>query len=173
MSVMNSTKLSAQIKSIRGNTAKLREQIQEVLISCAYYAVKDGDVGAFNRLLDAVGTATRVKGLTLWAETWGFVRVKNEAFVLNKAARNEQGAVLNESDFAPMEEMMRAAPKWYEMVPKEKVASMFDAGVYLTHVIEKLGKEGQSDVAKYIEAAVEQYNKDMAIKELALSDALV
>jgi hypothetical protein len=170
MSVMNGVKLAAQIRSIRNNTKNLRTQVQEALISCAYHAVKDGQITPFNQLLDAVGNGTRVKGLTLWAETYGFVRVKEGRFVLNKSARDKT-AVLNEDDFAPFEKAMREDVQWYDMVPKEAVKSAFDPSTYLTHVLEKLEKEGVKEIVPYIEKAIAEFNQAQAIKSLATEAA--
>lgn len=160
MSVLNAKQLSAKIKSIKGNSTKLRDAIQEALISCAYYAIKDGDTGSFNRLLEAVGTNTRIKGLTLWAETWGCVRVKDEKFVINKTARSEM-AVLNEQDFEQHEAMMRSAVAWYDMTPAEKATSIFDAENYLNNVIAKLTKEGEAQLVVAIKNAVAIHNLKM------------
>lgn len=167
MAIMSTTKLSAQIRSIQGNATKLRAQIQEALISCAYYAVRHGEVRPFNQLLDAVGSGTRVKGLTLWAETFGFVRVKEGKFILNKTARAEAD-VKTEEDFAPFEDAMRQAAPWYDIVPKEVVRSQFDVSSYLTTVINKLDRENASDVVPYIQKAIDEYNQAQAIKQLAL-----
>lgn len=167
MQLMSTAKLSAQIRSIKGNSTKLRQQIQEALISCAYYAVKDGQVTPFNQLLDAVGTNTRIKGLTLWAETFGFVLVKNEKFVLNKSARNEAD-VKTEADFQPYYDAIMAGPTWFEIVPKETAKSIFDPSTYLSNVIKKLETEGVADVVPYIQKAIDEYNQAQAIKQLAL-----
>ena len=164
---MSSTKLSAQIRSIKGNSHKLRDQIQDALISCAYYAVKDGQVTPFNQLLEAVGTNTRVKGLTAWAETWGFVRIVHGKFELNKHARKE-AHVRDEADFEAFEAAMRSAPSWYDIVPKEKVESIFDASHYLTNVLAKLDKEGQKELADVIEKAISAYNEKVALDNLKL-----
>ncbi len=171
MAIMTTVKLSAQIRSIKTNSTNLRAQIQEALISCAYYAVKDGNTNPFNQLLEAVGTGARVKGITMWAETWGFVRVKDGKFALNKSARDAVH-VSNEEDFAHFETEMRAAPAWHEMAPKEKVVSMFDVEHYLQGVINKLDKEGAAAVVPYITEAIEKYNRDVQIAELAQADAV-
>lgn len=154
---MNIQKLSAQIKSINGNSSKLRTQIQEALISCAYHAVKDGQITPFNNLLKAVGTNTRIKGLTMWAEIYGFVRMEKGAFVLNKSARKE-AHVENELDFEQYETVMRSSPAWYDIAPKEKAESIFNPEVYLQHVIEKLNKEGEAKLVEAIQTAVALYN---------------
>jgi hypothetical protein len=162
--------LAGEFKKIRTNTIKTREMVQEALISCAFYAWKDGQVTPFNQLLDAVGTSTHVKGLTMWAEVWGCVLVKDEAFVLNKTARKER-AISDYSDFESFEAEMRAAPKWFEMAPKQKVESMFDASTYLDGVMKKLEKEGASTALDFVTKAVTEYKKADALIKLALEDA--
>lgn len=168
MAILNSKQLNAKIKSIKGNSTKLRDAIQDALVSCAYYAIKDGDAGSFNRLLEAVGTNTRIKGLTLWAETWGCVRVKDEKFVINKAARSEHD-ITSEADFAELESMMRAAVAWYDMTPAEKATSIFDADAYLANVIAKLTKEQKSDLAHVIESAVQDYRKAQVVAQMKMA----
>jgi hypothetical protein len=157
MAIMSSSKLSVSIKSINGNSTKLRDAIQEALISCAYYAIKDGNTNPFNDLLKAVGTNTRIKGLALWAETWGCVLVKNESFVINKTARGKM-SVSNEQDFEAFEVAMRSELAWYAMVPKEPVKSEFDAEVYINNVLTKLDKEGEVALVEAIKTAVALYN---------------
>jgi hypothetical protein len=169
MAVMSSVKLAAQIKSIKSNTAKLREAIQEALISCAYYAAKDGDPASFNRLLDAVGNSTYIKGLTMWAEIYGFVLVKNEKFVLNKKARSE-AHVTDEASFAEFESEMRAGPKWYELVAKQKPESIFDPNKYLDGVIAKLEKEGLSEAAADIRTVAIKLAERSALSALRQED---
>lgn len=168
MSIMSSIKLSAQIRSIGANSKKVREQIQEALISCAYYAAKDGNTNPFNQLLAAVGTATRIKGLTAWGEVYGFVQVKSGKFILNKTARKEAN-VTDEASFAEFEAVMRSSPMWFDIVPAETIASIFDASHYLSGVIAKLEKEGVADVVPFITEAIEKYNNSVALKELALT----
>lgn len=172
MAILNSKQLTSKIKSIANNSTKLRDAIQEALISCAFYAIKDGDVGSFNRLLDAVGTNTRIKGLTLWAETWGCVRVKDERFVINKAARAEMD-VHSEADFADIEAMMRSAVQWYDMVPQEKPKSMFDPENYLANVVAKLEKEHQEALAKRVADVINAYKAERLEFEAKHGEALV
>jgi len=157
MSVMNIQKLNAQIKSIGGNSSKLRDAIQEALISCAYHAVKDGQITPFNNLLQAVGTNTRIKGITMWAELYGFVRMEKGAFVLNKTMRKE-AQVSDEKDFEVFENVMRSSPAWYDIAPKEKAVSIFDAEQYLNTVLTKLDKEGEAQLVEAIKTAVALYN---------------
>ena len=176
MALMTTKQLAGQIKSIKSNTKKVREQIQEALISCAYQASR-GNLNYFNAILEAVGTATRIKGLTLWAETYGFVVVKNEKFVLNKSAVKEAN-VTSEEDFVEFEKVMRASPMWFDMVPKESVQSIFDAGHYLSGVLTKLQKENCDELVPFIKKAIDDYNAkitlaQLAVEEMARIEALV
>ena len=157
MSIMSMQKLNAQIKSIKGNSSKLADQIQEALISCAYHAVKDGQTTPFNNLLDAVRNTSRLKGITMWAELYGFVRVQNEKFIVNKSARSEAD-VTNEDDFAPFEAEMRAGVKWYDIAGKETVKSVFDLDNYANNVESKLTKEGYIGLADAVKKLMHEYH---------------
>lgn len=177
MSVMSSSKLSAQIRSIKSNSTKFREQVQVALVSCAYYAYKDGNVNPFNQLLDAVGSATRIKGLTMWAELHGCVLVKNEKFVLNKSARKE-ATVTDAASFEEYERDMALSPKWYDsaLAGKQPVKSMFDASTYLDHVLKTLDSKGAKDAKAFLQEAVDKYKAADAIIKLkleSLGEALV
>lgn len=169
MALMTVTQLNRSIKSIKGNSAKLRDAIQEALISCAYHAAKDGQVTPFNDLLEAVGTSTRIKGLTLWAEVYGFVVVKHEKFVPNKSARKEAN-VTDEASFAEFEKAMREGVAWYDMVPKEAAVSIFNAGHYLAGVLTKLEKESCGELVPFIKKAIEDYNAKIALAQLAVEE---
>jgi len=162
MAVMSTKNLSTTIKSIKGARAKLDDQIQECLVSCAFYAMKDGNVTPFNQLLDAVGKSTRIKGLTLWAETCGApVLIREGQFAYNKTA-GKALHITNEEEFAAYEIEMRMMPKWYDIVPPEKAESIFDAPRYLEGVYKKLEKEGQKEVADVLRKAVALANFKVA-----------
>lgn len=165
MSVMNSTKLAAQIRSVKGNTQKLRVQIQDILVSCAYFAVKDGNINPFNQLLEATQSAVRLKGITAWAETFGFVRVKDEKFVLNKSARKEAN-VTDEASFEQYETDMRQV-NWWEIVPAEKAESIFEPVKYMEGVVSKLEKNGLPDLAAEVTKLIDQAKKNDAIAKLS------
>lgn len=151
MSVMTSKQLAASIKNIRTASAKLREQIQEALVTCAYFAMKDGNTEAFNQLLDAVGSATRIKGLTAWAETFAPVVVRDGKFALNKTAKKSLD-VKGEDDFTQYEVEMRKV-NWWEIVEEEKAESIFDEAKYMERVIKKLITEGKTELAAAIKDA--------------------
>ena len=161
MPVMNSKELKASIKSIGTNAAKLREAIQEALVSCAYYSMKDGNTEAFNQLLQAVGSATRIKGLTAWAEQFAPVLIKEGRFTLNKTAMKNI-VVTNEEDFAEYEAEMRQV-NWWETVQPEKAESIFDVTKYLDRVMKHLAENGAIELKGCIEAAVAKFNHDKQV----------
>lgn len=151
MTIMNTKVLSSSISRIRGNTESLRTEIHEVLIACAYYAMKDGNVTPFNDLLDAVAGTVRQKGITLWAETFAPCYIKQGKFAYSKKT-GSQISVSSPEDFAPFEAEMRLV-KWWTMAPKEKVKSIFDPVSYLDGVIRHLEKH---NVAQEVIAFVRQ-----------------
>lgn len=153
MSVMSKSALNEALGTIRYNNAVQRALIQEALISCAFYAMKDANVTPFNQLLEACGTGeTRIKGITMWAETFAPVYIKDGKFAYSKKAGSTI-AVTSEEDFVRYEADMRKGPSWAEIAPKEKAVSIWDCAEYLEGVVKRLQKHGvDSDVI----AAVEQ-----------------
>lgn len=162
--VMNSKQLKNAIAGIKRNREKLQEQIQDVLIAATFYAMKDGNVTPFNQLLEAVGNATHVKGITIWSETFAPVMVRDGAFTLNKTAAKEHD-VHSVEDFAGYEAELREAVKWYEIAGKQKAVSIFDPAGYLGKAADKLDKEGFADLAHQLRAVKGGY-------EMALIDAI-
>lgn len=160
MSVMTSKQLSTTIKAIKRGREKLQHAIQEALVSASFYAMKDGNVEPFNQLLDAVGNATRIKGLTMWAETFAPVIVRDGKFTLNKTAKKEI-SVETADDFAQFESEMRAGPTWYEIAGEQKAESIFDPSPYLGKVADKLEKKGFADLAKQLRAVKGAYEMDL------------
>lgn len=170
MAVMNKTKLAAQIRSVRGNSVKLREQIQEVLISCAYHVMKDGQVTPFNDLLDAVGNTAKAENIALWAKKHGCVLVKQERFVINKEARGKV-SVSSEEDFAEYEAEMRADTPWYDMTPNSPEPKPFDLVKYLDAVKKHLVKNHAEGLVQVLDVAFADYQKVQALNTLQAEDA--
>lgn len=152
MTIMTAKQLTVAIKGIKTNRVKLQDSIQEALISATFYAMKDGNTTPFNQILDAVGNATHIKGITMWAEVNAPVIVRDKAFTLNKTAAKELDVTRIE-DFTPYEEDMRSGAKWYEIAGAQKVESIFDPMGYLGKVADKLQKEGFEELAQSIRAA--------------------
>lgn len=165
MSVLNLRQLSAQIRSVRGNSIKLREQIQEVLISCAYHAMKDGQTTPFNDLLDAVGNTAKAENIALWAKKHGCVQIKQDRFTINKDARSKV-QVSSEEDFEPYEAEMRADTPWYDMTPNSPEPKPFDLAKYLEAVKKHLVKNHAEALVQVLDTALADYQKVQALSSL-------
>jgi len=152
MSVMTKVQLKAANKRIANKGESFAADVQEALISSAYYAMKDGNTTPLNDLLASLGTVARLKGFTVWVELFCPVRVKNEQFVLNKAAAKEY-TVVDEASFAEYEAAMRDAPRWDKIIAKEKAESVFSEQKYMERVIKKLIEEGEKELADVLAAA--------------------
>lgn len=149
MSIMSPKDLSKTINAIGKASEKFATVVQEALISCAYYAMKDGNTTPYNDLLEAVGDSTRIKGLTAWAELFSPVHIKEGRFALSKGAAKQIHVTCAE-DFAEYESEMRAGPRWDKIVAKEQRESIWDSGKYLERVTKKLNSQGEHDLAKAI-----------------------
>lgn len=102
--------LNNRIVTIAKNSAKLRDQIQDVLIQTAGHAYEHGDVRGFERLFAATSGANRKK-MTAWIHEYGFARIqKDGSFKVNKASRKD-------AEFASGDELIdyltENAPEWY------------------------------------------------------------
>lgn len=174
MAIMTSKQLSAAIRSIKSNREKLQEQVHEALIAATFYAMKDGNATPFNQILDAVGNATHVKGITTWAETYAPVLVRDGQFTLNKTAAKEHDVKTLE-DFGPYEAELRDGVKWYEIAGKQKATSIFDPSDYLGRVAVKLTKEGFPDLALQVKAAAGAFSMALIekIEALDVSDPVI
>lgn len=151
MGIMAQKQFSTELAKVRKNTAALRDSVQELLVTGAYYCLKDGDPGNLNRVLEAAQSlgALHVEGITRWVElAAGCARLHKGAFVLNKKVRDEAG-IIDEATFAPHEAEMRKVA-WYEIAGKQTPPSVFETGDYLKRVIAKLTKEGYADLADEI-----------------------
>lgn len=160
MAVLNKVQFKNAIKSITKTREGLQSAIQEALISATYYAMKDRNAEAFNQICDAAGNAVYIKGITLWAETYAPVMIKDGSFVLNKSAAKEHD-VLNEEDFAPIEAEIRQGVAWYDMAPKQKAQSMFEPASYLATVAKKLEREGFPELATEAKRLAAKYGHDL------------
>jgi hypothetical protein len=145
--------LTAQIGVVGKSKDKLRDQIQDLLVSCAYHAAKDGQVGPYNMLLDAVRDTARVRGITMWIETYGFGHVQKDRIVVSKTARKEAN-VTDLASFAEFAKSMEEGAKWYEIAPKEQISSIFDPVRYGMSVKGKFEKEGLADLGLEVEKLV-------------------
>lgn len=154
--------LSARIASVKKAKDAFREDIQEILVSCAYQAAM-GNPNYANELLEVVRDTVHIKGLTLWCETFAPLVVRHDKFQINKGMAKTMH-VTDEESFRPYEAEMRKS-KWWEMVPPQKAKSVFDGIEYLGSAMERVAKklndEGQPDLAKL----VQQMAAELATKE--------
>lgn len=160
MSIMTKVQFSKTVKGITKNREALQDAVQEALITATYYAMKDGNSEPFNQICDAVGQAVHIKGITLWAETYAPVMIKDGSFVLNKSAAKEHN-VLNEEDFAPIEAEIRQGVTWYEIAPKQKAQSMFEPSAYLSSAAKKLEREGFPELASEMRRVAGKFGHDL------------
>jgi len=152
MSIMTKVQLQTAIKSINTGRIGLQGNIQEALINCAFYAMRDANAASFEQLLTAVGNAMHIKSITMWAEVYAPVLVRDGKFKINATAMKLM-RVTNESDFEPFEREMRKM-NWYEIAGKQPVKSIFETSAYLKSVIAHLVKKGaSSDVIDIIKGA--------------------
>lgn len=155
--------LSSRIQNVRKTKEAFRDDVQEILVSCAYQAAM-GNPNYANELLEAVRDTVYLKGLTMWCETFAPLKVQHDTFQINKGMAKTMH-VTDEESFRPYEIEMRKTP-WWKMAPEQKTKSIFDAVDYTTDALDriatKLNKEGAPDLARLV--------ADMA-RELATKEA--
>jgi len=130
---------------------ELDEALHSLLIDASYHALR-GNSDPLNWVLDAAreNGAVRLNGITRWVETYLPVRVKDEKFKLNKSWQ-EAGITSFEKFQERALPELEAAPKFWDMVPKEKAQSIWALDNYLDTVLKTLKKhEGSSGVADVI-----------------------
>ena len=143
--------LSQRIAGIKTSKEVFREEVQEILISCAYQACL-GNTNWANELLEAVRDTVYIKGLTLWMENYAPLRVSQDKFIVNKGMAKTMH-VIDEASFTPYEAEMRKV-KWWTMAAQQKAKSVFDAVDYVGNALDrisaKLQKEGAPDLARLV-----------------------
>lgn len=179
MAIMTETNLARAIKSVGKSLSSWREDVQEVLISVAYQAMR-GNPNYANNLLGAImdngKSAACIQGITRWLETFAPLIVRSEVFKINKGALKAL-TVANEADFAQYEEAMRRNP-WWLMAEKQKPESIFDVGGFIPNrmagVAKKLNSEGYPELAAEITALLKTlYSTNAWKKATAIPEAKV
>jgi hypothetical protein len=149
MKLLQIAALQALFGTIKSDAATFANNVQEALITCAYFAFKDGNTTPFNQLLAAVGNGTHIAGITRWIElVAGIGRVNKGVIILNKKVRDESG-VIDEVTFQPFYDEMSKV-MWLNAAPKQKAESVFDEADYVKRVVAKLTKEGYPKLAAMI-----------------------
>jgi hypothetical protein len=171
MAILTNEQFNRGLGKIAKHSAIFNNMVQEMLISAAYYAFKEGSTTEFNRLITACGNGVHVKALTRWIElVSGIGRVLNNEIVLNKKVRDMSG-VIDYETFKPFEAEMRKIT-WYDFSGEQKKESVFDEGAYMKRVIQKLTKEGYAGLAAEIQQAELKYlaQQAMAVTELVAEE---
>ncbi len=157
--------LSQRIQNVRKAKEAFRDDVQDVLVSCAYQATR-GNTNYANELLEAVRDTVHIKPLTMWLETFAPLVVRQDKFVLNKGMAKTMH-VTDEASFAEYEKEMRKS-KWWEMVPPQKAKSMFDAVDYCNDALERMAKKlndnGQPDLAAVMRGFINELTTSGAYK---------
>lgn len=152
MATMTQSQYSDNLKKLRTDSKAFANLVQEMLVSAAFFAFKDGNCTPFNQMIEAVGPGTHLAGITRWIElVAGIGRVKEGKIVLNKKVREDSG-VIDEKTFAPFEEEMRKV-MWHDTTPRQKAESVFDEGSYMKRVLKKLTDQGFGDLADALKQA--------------------
>lgn len=158
MPVLNERRFNENLDLARNNIAQVKSIVQELLIHACYKAYKDGNTTPLNRILDMATNSKAVDAarITRWVELHaGIARIKDAKFVLNKKVRDES-AVIDEATFEQFETLLRSLP-WYDIMPKQKVQSVWELDAYLGNVIKTLEKHltatGVDEVLREVKAA--------------------
>lgn len=164
MAVMKEKDLYKAISRVGETQGKLRDQIQDALVSAMYYVMKDCNAQPLNNLLQAVGNAGNITAISHWATTMGPVYVKDGKLAVSKAAAKEAG-VIDEDTFASHEENMRKVV-WYDFAKeKNKAENVWDSAKGLDNYLSKLDKVDHA-LALVIRRAVDEYNGGKARAEM-------
>lgn len=159
--------LSSRIKSVGKTKEAFRDDIQEILVSCAFQAAM-GNPNFANELLNEVRDTVHIKGLTLWLETFAPLVVRKEAFSINKGMAKTMH-VTDEASFAPYEAEMRKV-KWWEMAAPQRATSVFDPAEYsvagLERMAKKLNDNGQPDLANVVLGFVKELSVSAPYKKV-------
>lgn len=152
---MDSKKLNSLISTIGKNAGKLREDIQQALIGCAFHAQMHRNTDPFNRLFEVVGSGTRLEGMLKWASLYAPVHFKEEKVILSDKRQKE--ALITAAECLAA---LQQAEKWYALATPEKVSNPWDSGDFAKKVMEQLVKQaekalknGDADLANIIKLA--------------------
>lgn len=133
--MLNEKQISEKIVSIRKSTAKVKADIQTVLVNVAGHVYNHGDVTNYTRLLDATRGMDRV-AIIRWMNEFGFAKVGSDGKVsLNKAAKNNATF----TDGSEVVEYLKTQPEWFDFTPNKKEAAKtaLDVNKRILSLVEK------------------------------------
>ena len=156
MKIFTGEQLQGCFKKLNKHANVFNEMVQQALLSCSFYAFKDGNTTPFDQLIEAVGPGVHLEHITRWIElVAGIGRVYKGKIALNKKVR-EMSGVIDEATFEEYYADMSQV-KWYEAGRKQQAVSVFDEGVYLNGVMKKLTKNGYAGLADALKQAELMY----------------
>ena len=162
MAIIAQGVLSNRIQNARKTKEAFRDDVQEILVSCAYQAAR-GNPNFANELLEALRDTVHIKGLTLWLEAFAPLVVRKDAFAINKGMAKKMN-VESEADFAEYEREMRKV-KWWEMVAPQKAKSVFDGVDYANEALERAAKKLNDNGQLELAAVMLEFAKELASKD--------
>lgn len=159
--------INGQIRGIAGRSTKLRGDIQVTACDVACHILEHGEVSLAQALLNAVGTGGNFESLAQWLGEFAFCRMKDGELVLNKHARTEalKGFCTPVDARAAYEITVSLARPWHcsEAEMTEKVEKVFDSFEAAEHLIARMLKKGDQQLAAKIRAVVTEYKAAVSV----------
>jgi hypothetical protein len=134
--MLNKSQLNSKIAGVRRSTDAMRKNIHEILCNAAGHAYQHGDVGFFDRLIDATSGVNQ-KRIQRWIRDNGFATWNKEksSYQLNKAARKDADFV---DGHAVAMYLFTEVTAWYVEPPKaEQEEKPFDVKVWAAQQFKK------------------------------------
>jgi len=156
--ILDQKALSALIKKIGGTAKTQRDNIQQALVSCAYYATFDRNVDPAIRLFQAIGGETYKAGMSKWLSLYAPVYFKDGKPMLADKRQKEMKATLTAEEFTA--EMDQSA-LWYEIdAENNKAPNVWDSlkfaeqqALHLENAAKKAEKNGDVELAAILKDA--------------------
>jgi len=110
--MLTTKQLNPKIAGVRKSTKAMRANIQEILVHAAGNAFQDGDVTAFDKLIDATRGADQ-KAIMKWVREFGFAvyNTDKNRYNVNKSMRKSADFVDGEA----VVEYLGTQATWYEL----------------------------------------------------------
>ena len=161
--MLTAKQLGTKIGGIRKSSEAIRKNVHEVLCNAAGYALKDGDVTYFTRLIDAT-TGVNQKRIQRWIRDNGLAswsKEKNQ-YVVNKAARKAAQEQYDDAHDYCMY-LFTEVEQWHVDPPKaEKEEKPFDVKAWAAQQYKKHPEQLEAMIA-----ALSTYREEASILRIA------
>ena len=155
---LNQSDLSKLIKKIGSTSKSQRDNIQQALVSCAYYAVFDRNADPAIRLFNAIGGETYKAGMSKWLSLYAPVYFKEGKPLIADKRQKEMANAMTVEDFAAE---MDKATAWYEIDATRNITpNVWDSfefakkqATHLQNAADKAEKNGDAELAKLLREA--------------------